>query len=45
MLDQDSLVCQECLDKVNNDNNHVADDYVPSDMSSPTSTEELFGED
>jgi hypothetical protein len=45
MLDQDSLVCQECLDKVNNDNNLVVDDYVPFDMSSPTSTEELFGED
>jgi hypothetical protein len=35
MLEQDSLVFQEYLDKVNNDNNHVDDDYVPSDLSSP----------
>jgi hypothetical protein len=32
MLEQDSLVFQEYLDKVNNDKNHVDDDYIPSDF-------------
>jgi hypothetical protein len=45
MLEQDSLVFQEYLDKVNNDKNHVDDDYVPSDLSSPTPTEADLGED
>jgi hypothetical protein len=45
MLEQDSMVFQEYLDKVNNDNNHVDDDYVPSDLSSPTPTEAHLGED
>jgi hypothetical protein len=31
-------VFQEYLDKVNNDNNHVDDDYVPSDLSVKTGT-------
>jgi hypothetical protein len=42
MLDQDSLVFQECLDKVNNP---IEDDYVPSYMSSPIPTKEQFSED
>jgi hypothetical protein len=45
MLEQDSLVFQDYLDKVNNGTNHVDDDYVPSDLSSPTPAEEDLGED
>jgi hypothetical protein len=46
MLEQDSLVVfQDYLDKVYNVNNHVDDDYVPSDLSSPTPAEEDLGED
>jgi hypothetical protein len=45
MPEQDSLVFQEYLDKVNNDNNHVDDHYVPSELSSPTPTEAHIGED
>ena len=45
MLDQDSLVFLEYLDKVDNDNNHVDDDYVPSNLSSPTPVEAHLGED
>jgi hypothetical protein len=45
MLKQDSLSFQEYLDKVNNDNNHVDDDYVPSDLSSFIPTEAHLGED
>jgi hypothetical protein len=41
MLEQDSLVFQEYLDKVNNDNNHVDDDYV----SSPPPTKAHLSED
>ena len=36
MLEQDSLVFQDYLDKVNNVTNHVDDDYVASHLSSPT---------
>jgi hypothetical protein len=45
MLEQDSLVFQDYLDKVYNINNHVHDDYEPSDLSSPTPTEEDLSED
>jgi hypothetical protein len=34
MLEQDSLVFQDYLEKVYNINNHVHDDYEPSDLSS-----------
>jgi hypothetical protein len=45
MLEQDSLVLQEYLDKVNNVNNPVHADYEPSDLSSPTPAEEDLGQD
>jgi hypothetical protein len=45
MLEQDSLVLQEDLDKVNNVTNHVHIDYEPSDLSSPIPTEDDLGED
>lgn len=45
ILEQNSLVFQEYLDKVNNDNNHVDDDYAPFDLSSPPPTETHLGED
>ena len=45
MLEQDSLVFQDYLYKVYNVNNHVHDDYVPSDLSSPTPADEDLGED
>jgi hypothetical protein len=45
MMEQDSLVLQEYLNKVNNVNDHVDADYEPSDLSSPTPAEEDLGED
>jgi hypothetical protein len=45
MLEQDSLVFQEYLDKVNNDNNHIDDDYMPSELSSPTPIEAHLNEE
>jgi hypothetical protein len=45
MLEQDSLVLQEDLDKVNNVTNHVNADYEPSYLSSPISAEDNLGED
>jgi hypothetical protein len=45
MLEQDSLVFQDYLYMVYNVNNHVHDDYVPSDLSSPTPADEDLGED
>jgi hypothetical protein len=45
MLEQGSLVFQEYLDKVNNDNNHIDDDYVSSELSSPPPTKAHLGED
>ena len=40
MMEQDSLVLQEYLDKVNNVNNHVDVDYEPWHLSSPTPAED-----
>jgi hypothetical protein len=45
MMEQDFLVLQEHLDKVNNVTNHVHVDYEPSDLSSPISAEDNLGED
>ena len=45
MMEQDSLVLQEHLDKVNNVTNHVHADYEPSDLSSPIPAEDDLGED
>ena len=45
MMEQDSLVLQEHLDKVNNVTNHVHADYEPSDLSSPIPAEDNLGED
>ena len=45
MMEQDSLVLQEHLDKVNNVTNHVHADYEPSDLSSPIPVEDDLGED
>jgi hypothetical protein len=45
ILEQNSLVFQEYLDKVNNVNNHVDEYYVPSDLSSPPPPEADLGED
>jgi hypothetical protein len=45
MMEQDSLVLQEQLDKVNNVTNHVDADYEPSDLSSPIPAEDDLGED
>jgi hypothetical protein len=44
-MEQDSLVLQEHLDKVNNETNHVHTDYEPSDLSSPIPTEDDLDED
>jgi hypothetical protein len=38
-------VFQEYLDEVNNDNIHVDDDYVHSNLSSPPPTKAHLGED
>ena len=45
MMEQDSLVLQEHLDKVNNVTNHVHTDYEPSNLSSPIPTEDDLDED
>jgi hypothetical protein len=45
MMEQDSLVLQEHLDKANNVTNHVYADYEPSDLSSPIPAEDDLGED
>ena len=45
MLEQDSLVLQEDLDKVNNVTNYVNADYEPSDLSSPPPGEDNLSPD
>jgi hypothetical protein len=45
MMEQDSLVLQEYLDKVNNVNNQPDTNYEPSDLSSPPPSEEDLSPD
>jgi hypothetical protein len=45
MMEQDSLVLQEYLDKVNNVNNQPDSNYEPSDLSSPPPGEDDLSPD
>jgi hypothetical protein len=45
MMEQDSLVLQEYLDKVNNVNNQADTNYEPSDLSSPPPGEDDLSPD